>query len=233
MSSLFGGGSDKSAKESNKLSNEQFQYQKDQAAKAEADAAAKRASLEKGMSDISGIFAKYDDPYYANISQNYRNYANPQIDKAYQESQGNVMSNLANRGKLGSSTAAYQAGELDSSRKSMLSQSEMKALDYANQQRQAVNQARSQTVGQLYSSESPQAALQSANAFVPALNSGPSFSAIGDILSQASKFAAQDYGNAQFKPQGGLLFANQYTGNSYSNPNVNKQNNVSTYTGTY
>lgn len=210
-----------------------FRYQKEQAAKAEADAAAKRASLEKGMSDISGIFAKYDDPYYAGISEKYRQYANPQIEKSFAQSQGNIASNLANRGKTGSSTAAKQYGELSDAYGGIRQQSEMKAQDYANQQRQSINQARSQTVGQLYSSESPQAALQSANAFVPALNAGPSFSAIGDILSQASKFAAQDYGNAQFKPQGGLLFANQYTGNSYSNPNVNKQNNVSTYTGSY
>jgi hypothetical protein len=230
MSSLFGGG-DNSAKKANKLSREQFQYQKDQATKAEADAATKRASLEKGMGDISNIFSQYNDPYYANVSENYRQYANPQIEKSFTESNRNITSNLANRGKLGSSTAASQYGDLANSYGSIRQQSEMKAQDYANQQRQAINQARSQTVGQLYSSESPQAALQSANAFVPALNAGPSFSAIGDILNQASKFASQDYVNAQFKPQGGLLFSNQYTGNSYGNPNVNKQNNVSTYTG--
>jgi len=231
MSSLFGGGSNKAAKEANKLSRQQFQYQKDQAAKAEADALAKRASIEKGLGDISSIFSQYNDPYYAGISENYRQYANPQIEKSFQESNRNITSNLANRGKLGSSTAADQYGDLASSYGDIRRQTEMKAQDYANQQRQTINQARSQTIGQLYSSESPQAALQSANAFVPQLNSGPSFSAIGDILNQASKFAAQDYSSAQFNPGGGMFFSNQYTGNSRSNPNVNKQNNVSTYTG--
>jgi hypothetical protein len=230
MSSLFGGGgSDKAAKEANKLSKQQFQYQKDQAAKAEADALAKRVSIEKGLGDISSIFSQYNDPYYAGISENYRQYANPQLEKSFQESSGNITSNLANRGKLGSSTAVKQYGDLGSTYGAMRQQSEMKAQDYANQQRQAINQARSQTIGQLYSSESPQAALQTANAFVPQLSAGPSFSAIGDILNQASKFAAQDYTTAQFKPQGGLLFANEYTGNKYGSPNSGK--NVSTYTG--
>jgi hypothetical protein len=208
LGDLFGSSSAKRAqKKADELSRQQFQWQKDQAAKAEADAAARRASMERGLGKIGDIFGRFDDNYYSGIEDKYLDYANPQIEKSQQESGYNLRSSLANAGKMGSSTAAKQYGNLASTYDGMYRDTQNKASDYANQQRQMVNAARQSAVGQMYASESRDAGLQAARSSVPALNAGPAFEPITAMLGQAAKFASNDYWNAKTNNQFGGVFS--------------------------
>jgi hypothetical protein len=226
--------SSKSAKKSNKKANElsqsQFQWQKKQAAKAEADAAARRASMEEGLGKINSIYGQFDDNYYSGIENKYLDYAKPQIEKSQQDSSYNLRSSLANAGKMASSTAARQYGDLASTYDGMYRDAQNKASDYAGQQRQMVNSARQSAIGQMYASESQDAGLQAANASVPALNAGPAFEPVSALLNQAAKFASNDYWNAKTNNQFGGVFSPMFKNNNNS-PTNSSSSTVKNYQG--
>jgi hypothetical protein len=221
----------KAQKKSDKLSREQFEWQKEQAAKAEADAAERRASMQEGLGKINSIYGQFDDDYYTGIQNKYLDYANPQIEQSQQESGYNLRSSLANAGKMMSSTAARKYGDLASTYDGIYRDAQNKATDYAGQQRQSVNSARQSAIGQMYASESQDAGLQAANASVPALNSGPGFEPVSAMLGQAAKFATNDYWNAKTNNQFGGVFSPMFKNvNSSSSPTGSKS--VTNYQGT-
>lgn len=218
------------SKKANKLSREQFEWQKQQAAKAEADAKARRASMAAGLGKINSIYGQFDDDYYTGIQNKYLDYARPQIEKSQQDSSYNLRSSLANAGKMASSTAARQYGDLASTYDGMYRDAQNKAADYAAQQRQMVNAARQSAVGQMYASESQDAGLQAANASVPALNAGPAFEPVSALLNQAAKFASNDYWNAKTNNQFGGVFSPMFKSNN-SSGSTTGSGNVTNYQG--
>lgn len=226
--------SSKSAKKSqnkaNDLSQSQFQWQKAQAAKAEADAAARRASMAEGLGKINSIYGQFNDNYYTGIQNKYLDYARPQIEKSQQQSSYNLRSSLANAGKMASSTAARQYGDLASTYDGMYRDAQNKATDYASNQRQMVNSARQSAVSQMYASESQDAGLQAANASVPALNAGPAFEPVSALLNQAAKFASNDYWNAKQNNQFGGVFSPMFKNNNSGGSNTGS-GNVTNYQG--
>ena len=179
----------------------QFKWSQEQARKAEADALARRAAMTEGLGKIDATFAKFDDPYYKGVSDKYLAYANPQIDRAKADSEFDLRSNLANRGKLGSSTEARQRGDLATTYGGIYRDATGKAEEYAGEQRQSVNQAKQASIGQMHASESQDAGLQIANSSVQSLNAGPSFEPVTALLAQAAKFAQVDYNGSLYNGQ--------------------------------
>ena len=220
----------KSNKEANKLAQSQFEWQKAQAAKAEADAAARRAAMEQGLGKINSIYGQFDDNYYTGIQNKYLDYAKPQIEKSQQDSSYNLRSSLANAGKMASSTAARKYGDLTSTYSGMYRDAQSKASDYASNQRQMVNSARQSAIGQMYASESQDAGLQAANASVPALNAGPAFEPVSALLNQAAKFASNDHWNAKTNNQFGGVFSPMFKNNNSGGSNTDSKN-VTNYQG--
>lgn len=232
ISDTFGGGDAKKAqKKADQFSREQFQWQKDQSAKAESDAAARRASMEQGLGKIGDIFGQFDDNYYGGIQNKYLDYAKPQIEQSQRESSYNLRSSLANAGKMASSTAARKYGDLASTYDGMYRDAQSKASDYASQQRQFVNSARQSAVGQMYASESQDAGLQAANASVPALNTGPAFEPVSALLGQAAKFATNDYWNAKTNNQFGGVFSPMFKNTNTPSGGSSGSNAVTNYQG--
>jgi hypothetical protein len=231
---LFSSSSAKKAqRRADALAREQFQWQKDQAAQADLDAATRRSSMEQGLGKIGDIFGQFDDSYYGGIENKYLDYAKPQIEKSQQESGYNLRSSLANAGKMASSTAARKYGDLASTYGGMYRDAQSKASDYAGQQRQFVNSARQSAVGQMYASESQDAGLQAANASVPALNAGPAFEPVSALLGQAAKFATNDYWNAKTNNQFGGVFSPMFKNvNSGGSSGSSGSNAVTNYQGT-
>jgi len=196
------GGAAKANKAAAKLSQQQFQWQKDQAAAAKADADGKRAAMSEGLSKINSQFSGFDDPYYKGLQDNYLAYANPQIEQSQLHAQTGLRSALANKGKLHSSTDAAQQGELATTYGGIYRDAQSKALDYSNQQRGQVQMAKQNSIAQMYGSESPDVGLQSASGAVGALQTGPAFEPISALLGQAAKYASMDYNNALYSPNG-------------------------------
>lgn len=178
----------------------QFKWQQAQAAKAEQEARERRAAMEQGLGKINETFGRFDDNYFKGIRDKYLAYANPQIERAKASSEFDLRSNLANRGKLGSSTAARQSGDLANTYAGIFRDATAKGEDYANQQRAAVQSAKSASIGQMYASESQDAGLQAASGAVQSLSAGPAFEPVTALLAQAAKFATTDYNNSIYSP---------------------------------
>lgn len=205
---MCGGGSAKRAQaESQKLSEEQFAWQKKQAEQAKRDAFAKREAMEAGLQKIGKKFDKFDGKYYGGIADSFLDYANPQIAKSQASSELNLKSALANRGKIGSSTDARQSADLATTYGGIYRDSALKAEDYANQQRSAVAMAKQSAIGQMYASESADAGLQAASGAVQSLRGGPAYEPVSALLAQASKFASLDYGNSIYSGRSNGLFS--------------------------
>jgi hypothetical protein len=215
---LFGSSSaDKASEKAAKLAKEQFQWQKDQAAKAEAESTARRAAMTEGLGKIGSIFSGFDDPYYQGIQTNYLNYANPQIAQSQERAQTGLRSALANKGKLHSSTDASQQGELATTFGGIFRDAQTKSLDYANQQRNQVLAAKQNSIAQMYGSESPDVGLQAASGAVGALQTGPAFEPISALLGQAARYATMDYNNSLWNGQSYGAFSPMFN-NKQSSP---------------
>jgi len=202
-----GGDSARAQAQSQALAKKQFEWQKDQAHQVKVDAANTRHQMDQGLIKIDKRFDRFNPSYYEGIADQYRNYANPQIEKAQGQAEFGLQSALANRGKLGSSTDARQSADLVSTYGGIYRDSELKAQEHANNQRAAVASAKQTAIGQMYASESQNAGLQAAGGAVRSLNSGPSYEPITALLSQASKFAALDYGNSLYNGKSNGLFS--------------------------
>ena len=194
---LFSSSSAKRAnKKAQELSEQQFQWQKDQAAAATQDAADRRAAMADGLGKIGTLFSGFDEPYYQGLQKNYLDYANPQIEQSQLKAQTGLRSALANKGKLHSSTDATQQGELATTYGGIFRDAQTKSLDYANQQRGQVQAAKQNSISQMYGSESPDVGLQAASGAVGSLQTGPAFEPISSVLNQAAKYATMDYQNS-------------------------------------
>ena len=193
--------SKRSASKANELSSKQFKWQKEQAAKAEADAAARREAMTAGLGQINSQFDGFDDRYYQGLQDNYLAYANPQIQQSQERAQTGLRSALANKGKLKSSTDANQQGELATTFGGIFRDAQSKSLDYANQQRGQVLAAKQNSIAQMYGSESPDVGLQAASGAVGALQTGPAFEPISSLLGQAARYATMDYNNSLWNGQ--------------------------------
>lgn len=221
------GGAKKANKAAAKLSQEQFQWQKDQAAAAAADAAAKRAAMTEGLGKINSQFSGFDEPYYKGLQDNYLSYANPQIEQSQLKAQTGLRSALANKGKLHSSTDAAQQGELATTFGGIYRDAQSKSLDYANAQRGQVQMAKQNSIAQMYGSESPDVGLQAASGSVGALQTGPAFEPISALLGQAAKYASMDYNNSLWNGQSYGAFSPMFNKSSSASGGGNQVKTIS------
>lgn len=197
----------KAQRESSKLSQQQFQWQKDQANQAKKDADQHRNAMEKGLTKIGEKFSGFNDQYYGGIGDQYRAFANPQIAKSQASSEFGLRSALANKGKLGSSTEAKQNADLTQTYAGIYRDTELKAQDYVGQQRRAINSAKQNSIQQMYASESADSGLQAASGAVQSLSNGPNYEPVSSLLLTASKYANLDYNNSIYGGKSNGLFS--------------------------
>lgn len=229
---MCGGGDSKAQEESQRLSRKQFQWQKDQAADARQEAKDKRQAMDRGLIKIDKKFDQFNPAYFDSIADQYRDYANPQIARSQDQSEFSLRSALANRGKMGSSTDVRQSADLIDTYSGIYRDSELKAEDYANQQRGAINSAKQASIGQMYASESQDAGLQAASGAVRSLNQGVAYEPITALLSQASKFAALDYSNSLYGGKSNGYFSPLFNQQQPAQVNpASSGSGVKTYTG--
>ena len=222
LSSIFGNNDAKNANNAAQaLSEQQFQWQKDQAAAVAKDAADKRAAMSSGLDSIGKAFSGFDDPYYKGLQDSYLAYANPQIERNQATAQTALRSALANKGKLHSSTDAAQQGEMATTYGGIFRDAQTKSLDYANSQRDSVNAAKNSSISQMYASESPDVGLQAASGAVGALKTGPAFEPISGLLNQAAKYATMDYNNSIYNNQQSYGLFSPMTNSMASNAQAN------------
>ena len=180
-----------------------------------ADEVARQNRIKAGMSRINDIFGQFGDPYYQKQAQAYRDYATPQLDRAYGLTKDNLIYALDRSGILQSSAAINKNKELtnefDQSRLDIAN----KAQDTANQARQNVEGVRSNIVNQLNATGDDQAAANTAIRQAQALNQPQTayspltglFASFANGLQQIGSNARNGYGGF-FGNSGGGLFSN-------------------------
>lgn len=174
-----------------------------QADQARRDEQERQARIREGTGKIDNIFGQFDDNFYDDRRDAYLNYATPQLDDQYGDAQRELTFSLARSGLLDSSARGEKTGELqklyDLNRQQITDQ----ALSSANEARNAVENARSDLVGQLNATGDAQGIANSALARASALSKPAAYSPLTQL------FASFTQGIGQ---QAALERANYYSG---------------------
>jgi hypothetical protein len=177
---------------------QQQKWVEEQARKAEQRELERQANIQRGIGSINDQFKGFEGAYNDNIRGKYLDFVNPQIDREESRTRNKVKFGLARNGILDSSAGAKEFGDLETTYDAARTDATARATDLAENRRTQVEGNRSNLVSQLYASENPEIALQSAQRSASALNVVPSFEPITDILANAAQFASRDYMNAQY-----------------------------------
>lgn len=163
----FGGG----ASSANKIAKQQ-----------RADEVAREARIKSGMGQIATAFAPFNDDYYAKQQQNYVDYAEPQLDTQLANQRKNLIYALARTGNLDSSAANKESNDLTQAGDQQKIAIQNQGLDYANTDRQNVENARSDIVSQLNATGDDTAAAQAAVRQAQNLGMPQGYSALGNMF---------------------------------------------------
>lgn len=149
---------------------------------AQADEAARQATVRAGTQQVNDTFSQFDQPFFDKQRDNYTGFALPQLDDQYGKAQKTLTYALARDGNLNSSAQAQQNAELqktyDTQRLAIADQGQ----SYANQARSQVEDARANLISTLNATGDVTQAAQSAAARAGALSAPPGYSAIGDAF---------------------------------------------------
>jgi len=192
-----------------------------------SDAAAMQASqqeqqrqnkIRSGTAAIDNTFGQFNDDFYKGRRDGFLNYAKPQLDDQYADTRKQLTYWLDGRGLLDSSVRAQKEAELqkkyDLNNRSVADQ----ALDYENQTRNQVSEARSALVRDLQASGDASGVQQAATNRVTALSAQPTFSPLASLFgeftntlaTQANLERGEAYSGGMIKPAFSTgLFANK------------------------
>lgn len=199
MCGIFGG-KDKSAEKA--------------AEQARQQEAQRQAKLATGRTSINNSLAGFDDNYYNTQSQNYDNWALPQLDDQFADQKKKLVFALSRGGLLNSSSAAQKQAELADQYNTAKQGIIGKGTDYATNTRKDVENTRAQLLSVLGSTEDPTTVADEATRQAATLRQAPSFDPLGslftDIADQVSKVqtaknlaGAYNSGGAQIFSGGG------------------------------
>jgi len=170
-----------------------------------ADEQARKRRIVQGMSNINTQFSKFDDAFYGKQSNEYLDFAMPQINDQYTDAgrglafalsrQGIGQSSEGNRryGKLSQEYSLNRQGAVDKSR------------EVSMNARRQIEDARSGLVADLYATADPAAAAKGAISRAAYLNVAPTFSPVGQLFAntldglntyQAARQDSQAYNDA-------------------------------------
>lgn len=186
-----GGGSSQAAAAQAQATQQQNQILEQQAQQTQADADARQAAITQGQQNINNAFSQFDDNWFNQISQNYKNYAQPQLDDQYGVAKNNVTYSLARNGTTNSSMAGYQFGQLAKEYGINQDQIDSTADNYANNARANVNSQKQAVEDQLDSTANADQANTSALSAAASIGQQPTFSPLGNLFTNVSAAAAQ------------------------------------------
>lgn len=138
--------------------------------------------IRSGAAAIDNTFSQFNDDFYKGRRDGFLNYAKPQLDDQYADTRKQLTYWLDGRGLLDSSVRAQKEAELqkkyDLNNRSVTDQ----ALDYENQTRNQVSEARSALVRDLQASGDASGVQQAATNRVTALSAQPTFSPLASLF---------------------------------------------------
>lgn len=154
----------------------------DSAAIARRQEEERQARIREGRGKIDEAFGQFDDPFYQTQQQNYLDYYTPQLTNKFEDARRKLISDLSRTGNLQSGVGAKKQGDLKKAFDLQSGTISGQAIDYGNQVRTNVENARSDLYQQNQASADPSAAGSSAMARVGALSQAPALTPLGDVF---------------------------------------------------
>lgn len=162
---------------------------------AAAREAQRQAQINEGMAAVNQAFTPFNDAYYANISDLYKQHYTPLVTEQYGEAKRQLPFTFGN---TQNSEYTRRMGELERDYERQQVDVGAKALEFANSQRQQVESQRGSLSNQVTAGATPGTAASLADGAAKSLSATPAFSAIGDLfgkyVANASNGAYQQYG---------------------------------------
>ncbi len=162
---------------------------------AEAQAEAERArqaeirrqeNIAQGQQEISSAFGQFNDDFFNQRAQSFKDFAMPQLDRQFQDQMRNLTAALARSGNLNSSLRGNLMGQLqreyDTGRLSLADQ----ARGFADQARSGVSAAQARLMESNAQLADPGLIRNSAMAEAQGLMANPQFASLGQMLSDLS-----------------------------------------------
>jgi hypothetical protein len=160
------------------------------ASAARADQQAQQARSLAARGDVDKTFSQFDDNFYNQRAQAYRDYQTPQLNDQYADAQKQLVYALSRKGNLNSSVAGEQFGGLGKQYATNSDMVESGAQGYATQARQEVEANRSAVLDQLAATGDASMASSEAINRARAISQGPSVPPLGMLFTNLTGLAA-------------------------------------------
>lgn len=153
-------------------------------------------AIQQGLTSLNTTFSGFTPQFYNQRSQDYQNYAMPQLNQQFQQNAQGLQNNLANQGILKSSAAQNLSSQLGQQyrlgQQGVVNQGQ--ALSQALQQNVANSQA--QLTNQLTQSANPSSVAGQAVNAASQYSAPSAFAPVGNLFSQwGNIYAANSLGN--------------------------------------
>lgn len=157
----------------------------------------------KPLASGSDVLGQFTPAFYEKQKQNYLDYANPQVDKQFNDASKQLTFALARGHNLDSSAAATQTGDLTTQYGLQKQKVADDALSYETKAKSSVEDARANLISNLNATGDAQGAVNSATARASALSQPAAYSPLTNLFSDFT---------AGLGTQSALEKANYYSG---------------------
>ena len=106
--------------------------QQAEAERQRAEEEARQGRVREGADAINTAFAGYDDDFYKGITQNYLDYARPQVEDQFKDAARQLRINLARNAMLDSSVNVDRKAKLQEDFDKAMREQSLKGKEYAN-----------------------------------------------------------------------------------------------------
>lgn len=172
-------------------SGKMMRFEKEQIARAEAKEAERQARLSQGKLAIDKAFGAIGDGFYNNYKNNYLAYYLPQLQRQFGDARKQLLYGLARAGTLKSSVAGEKQGRLYEDRADRDAMIRSQADAATGELRGSVADAKSSAIAQLFATEDPTLATNTATNSVRALQGQtPKYDPLGEMFSVGALGAA-------------------------------------------
>jgi len=203
--------------------NQMVQFEMEQAREAKQKENLRQARLDQGKGAIDALFGadNFDDSFYNKYGQAELDYSMPQLEQQYGTAKANMTYDLARAGTLRSSAAGYAQGLLENQNAVNEAGIRAKADTDMAALRQSIASQQQQAYNQLYATEDPTvAANTAATAVGNAQLSQPNLNPLGEMF----KPIAIGLGSALAPVYGQYESNRQLNSNPLGQGSVNYQN---------
>lgn len=166
--------------------------QQAEAERQRAEEEARQGRVREGADAINTAFAGYDDDFYKGITQNYLDYARPQVEDQFKDAARQLRINLARNAMLDSSVNVDRKAKLQEDFDKAMREQSLKGKEYANITQKNLEAAKTDLLSQNQNIADPVLIAQSAANRANAAAELPPYSPLGELFAGAAEgFATQ------------------------------------------